>query len=230
MRRRRRSVRDGRERDGVPVLLIPRLVLASNNAGKLREFHRLLAPLGIEVIAQSALGIPEAEEPHGTFVENALTKARQACARANLPALADDSGICVRALNGAPGVQSARYAGEPRSDARNNAKLIAALDGIAERRAHYACVLTLLRHEADPEPIVAEGAWHGTIVDAPRGSGGFGYDPHFLDASSGLTAAELPLERKNELSHRGKAIRALITRLLIEAGDRDSTEPGDGIR
>jgi len=215
---------------GEPVLLIPRLVLASNNAGKLREFHRLLAPLGIEVIAQSAFGIPEADEPHGTFVENALAKARHACRYAKLPALADDSGICVRALAGAPGVQSARYAGEPKSDARNNAKLIASLAGIADRRAHYACVLALLRHEADPEPIVAEGAWHGTIVDAPRGTGGFGYDPHFLDASTGLTAAELPLERKNELSHRGKAIRALIARLMVETDHREAKGADGGDR
>lgn len=193
-----------------------RLVLASGNPGKLREFRRLLAPLRIDVLAQSELGIAEAEEPHLTFVENALAKARHASARAKLPALADDSGICVRALGGAPGVQSARYAGEPKSDARNNERLIAALDGVADRRAHYACVLALLRHEDDPEPIIAEGAWHGTIVDAPRGAGGFGYDPHFLDAASGLTAAELPLERKNELSHRGKAIRVLIARLAAE--------------
>jgi XTP/dITP diphosphohydrolase len=203
------------------MLGLPRVVLASNNPGKLREFHRLLAPLGIEVIAQSELAIPEADEPYPTFVENALAKARNASARAKLPALADDSGICVRALAGAPGVESARYAGEPKSDARNNAKLIAALDGIADRSAHYACVLTLLRHEYDPEPIVVEGAWHGTIVDVPRGAGGFGYDPHFLDVETGLTAAELPLERKNELSHRGKAIRALIPRLA-------SLEPGAG--
>jgi XTP/dITP diphosphohydrolase len=188
-------------------------VLASGNPGKLREFRRLLAPLGIEVITQAGLGIEEAEEPHVTFIENALAKARHASARASLPALADDSGICVRALGGAPGVSSARYAGEPRSDARNNAKLIAALDGVADRRAHYACVLVLVRHAGDPEPIVAEGSWHGTIVDAPRGSGGFGYDPHFLDEASGLTGAELPLDRKNELSHRGKALRALIARL-----------------
>jgi XTP/dITP diphosphohydrolase len=193
-----------------------RLVLASGNPGKLREFRRLLAPLGIDVLAQSELGIVEAEEPHVTFVENALAKARHASAQARLPALADDSGICVRALGGAPGVQSARYAGEPKSDGRNNARLIAALAGVADRSAHYACVLALLRHETDPEPIITEGAWHGTIVDAPRGTGGFGYDPHFLDAASGLTAAELPLERKNELSHRGKAIRALIARLAAE--------------
>ena len=223
-------MRDVRDRGDEPLLLIRRLVLASSNAGKLREFNRLLAPLGIEVIAQSAFGIPEADEPHATFVENALAKARHACVYAKLPALADDSGICVRALAGAPGVQSARYAGEPKSDARNNAKLIAALAGIADRRAHYACVLALLRHEADPEPIVAEGAWHGTIVDTPRGTGGFGYDPHFLDAATGLTAAELPLERKNELSHRGKAIRALIARLAIEADHPDPKGTGVGDR
>jgi XTP/dITP diphosphohydrolase len=195
---------------------IPRLVLASGNEGKLREFRRLLSPLGIEVVAQSSLGIPEADEPHVTFVENALAKARHASRLARLPALADDSGICVRALGGAPGVQSARYAGEPKSDARNNAKLIAALQGVADRAAHYACVLVLVRHADDPEPIIAEGAWHGTIVDIPRGSGGFGYDPHFQDAATGMTGAELPLEKKNELSHRGKAMRELIAKLRAE--------------
>jgi XTP/dITP diphosphohydrolase len=196
--------------------VIRRLVLASNNTGKLREFRRLLAPLGFEVLAQEALGIAEAEEPHITFVENALAKARHASAQAKLPALADDSGVCVAALAGSPGVQSARYAGEPRSDARNTAKLIAALAGIADRRAHYYCVLVLVRDADDPEPVIAEGRWYGTIVDAPRGDGGFGYDPHFVDAETGLTAAELPLARKNELSHRGKAIRALIARLAAE--------------
>ena len=196
--------------------MIPRLVLASNNEGKLREFRRLLSPLSIEVIPQAALDIPEADEPHVTFVENALAKARHASALAGLPALADDSGICVRALDGAPGVQSARYAGEPKSDARNNAKLVAALQGVADRRAHYACLLVLVRHAADPEPIIAEGDWHGSIVDAPRGDGGFGYDPHFLDATTGLTAAELPLARKNELSHRGRALRALIAKLTAD--------------
>ena len=199
------------------MIPLPRLVLASNNPGKLREFRRLLAPLGIDVIAQGDLGIPEAEEPHFTFVENALAKARHASAQAKLPALADDSGVCVAALGGAPGVQSARYAGEPKSDARNNAKLVAALQGVADRRAHYACVLVLVRHADDPEPLIAEGQWHGTIIDAPRGEGGFGYDPHFLDIAAGLTGAELPLERKNERSHRGKAMRALIARLGAEA-------------
>jgi len=210
--------------------LEPRLVLASGNAGKLREFRRLLAPLGIDVVAQSALGIADADEPHVTFVENALAKARHASAHAKLPALADDSGICVRALAGAPGVQSARYAGEPKSDARNNAKLVAALAGVADRRAHYACVLTLVRHERDPEPIIAEGAWHGTVIDAPRGAGGFGYDPHFLDAATGLTAAELPLERKNELSHRGQAMRALIARLMTEDGSVAAEREGHAVR
>ncbi|HEX4883989.1 MAG TPA: RdgB/HAM1 family non-canonical purine NTP pyrophosphatase [Casimicrobiaceae bacterium] len=190
-----------------------RLVLASGNEGKLREFRRLLAPLGIEVIAQGDLGIPEADEPHLTFVENALAKARHASAHAGLPALADDSGVCAVALGGAPGVQSARYAGEPRSDARNNAKLVAALQGVADRRAHYACVLVLVRRAEDPEPIIAEGQWHGRIIEVPRGAGGFGYDPHFEDLATGLTGAELPLERKNELSHRGKAMRRLIARL-----------------
>ncbi len=171
--------------------MIPRLVLASGNSGKLREFRRLLTPLGIEVIAQAELGIAETGEPHHTFVENALTKARHASSLAHLPALADDSGLCVDALDGAPGVQSARFAGDPPSD----------------------CMLALMRNGDDPEPILAEGRWEGTIIDLPRGSGGFGYDPHFLDAETGLTGAELPLEKKNELSHRGKAIRSLVARL-----------------
>ncbi|HSN45923.1 MAG TPA: RdgB/HAM1 family non-canonical purine NTP pyrophosphatase [Casimicrobiaceae bacterium] len=194
----------------------PRLVLASGNEGKLREFRRLLSPLGTEVIAQSELNIPEAPEPHVTFVENALAKARHASALARLPALADDSGVCVRALAGAPGVQSARYAGEPRSDARNNAKLLAELAGVADRRAHYVCVLVLVRHAEDPEPVIAEGAWHGRIIDTPRGTGGFGYDPHFLDEATGLTGAEMPLAQKNLVSHRGKALRALLERLREE--------------
>jgi len=209
----------------------PRLVLASGNAGKLREFRRLLAPLGIDVIAQSALAITEADEPHPTFVENALAKARHASRHARLPALADDSGLCVSALGGAPGVQSARYAGEPRSDARNNAKLVAALAGIADRRAHYVCVLALVASPDDPEPIIAEGTWHGTIVDVPRGDGGFGYDPYFLDPAAGATAAELPLDRKNERSHRGKAMRALIARLAADdGGEPRAKDGGDGRR
>lgn len=193
--------------------MISRLVLASNNAGKLREFRRLLEPLGLEVSPQADLGVAEADEPHLTFVENALAKARHASAQTGLPALADDSGVCVDALGGAPGVRSARYAGEPKSDARNNSALVTALAGIADRRAHYYCVLMLVRHADDPQPIIAEGAWYGRIVDTPRGSGGFGYDPYFEDAVTGLTGAELPPETKNGLSHRGQAMRALIMRL-----------------
>jgi XTP/dITP diphosphohydrolase len=193
--------------------VISRLVLASNNAGKLREFRRLLEPLGLTLIPQAELGIGEADEPHVTFIENALAKARYASAQSGLPALADDSGVCVDALGGAPGVYSARYAGEPKSDARNNAALVAALSGIADCRAHYYCVLVLLRHAQDPQPIVAEGVWYGTIVDTPRGSGGFGYDPHFEDEASGLTGAELPLAKKNAVSHRGRALRSLIAHL-----------------
>jgi XTP/dITP diphosphohydrolase len=196
--------------------MITRLVLASSNAGKLREFRRLLTPLGLDVIAQAELGIAETDEPHVTFIENALVKARHASVASGLPALADDSGICVAALGGAPGVRSARYAGEPKSDARNNAALIRALHGIADRRAHYYCVLVLVRGADDPEPIVAEGIWRGIVVDAPRGSGGFGYDPHFEDAGTRLTGAELPLARKNEISHRGQAMRSLIARLADE--------------
>jgi len=192
---------------------LSRLILASSNAGKLREFRRLLAPLRIELVGQSELGIPDADEPHPTFVENALAKARHAARYAGLPALADDSGVCVNALDGAPGVHSARYAGEPRSDARNNEKLVAQLRGVADRRAHYYCVLALMRHGKDPEPIITEGRWHGIIIDVPRGAAGFGYDPHFQDVESGLTGAELPLEKKNELSHRGQAMRGLIARL-----------------
>jgi len=196
--------------------VIPRLVLASSNAGKLREFRRLLTPLGLDVIAQSELGIAEADEPHATFIENALAKARHASDASGLPALADDSGICVAALGGAPGVRSARYAGEPRSDARNNVALVEALRGVSDRRAHYYCVLVLMHHADDPQPILAEGIWHGIVVDQPRGSGGFGYDPHFEDAETNLTGAELPLARKNEISHRGQAMRSLIARLADE--------------
>src|SRR5882672_5416167 len=157
-----------------------KLVLASSNPGKLREFEMLLAPLGMEIVPQASLGVPDAEEPHGTFVENALAKARHASRRAELPALADDSGICVKALAGEPGVHSARFAGEPRSDARNNEKLIAWLADKDSRRAHYYCVIVLMRHAEDPEPIIAEGSWAGEIVAEPRGANGFGYDPYFF--------------------------------------------------
>lgn len=187
-----------------------RIVLASNNAGKLRELEQLLATLGCEVIAQGALGVTEAEEPYCTFVENALAKARHAARETGLPALADDSGICVNALAGEPGVHSARFAGEPKSDARNNEKLVSLLQDHADRRAHYYCVVVYVRHAEDPEPLIAEGRWQGEIIDAPRGTGGFGYDPHFYLPALGRTAAELSAEQKHALSHRGAALRRFI--------------------
>jgi XTP/dITP diphosphohydrolase len=171
--------------------MIGRLVLASNNEGKLREFRRLLTPLGIDVLPQSDLGIPEAAEPHVTFVENALAKARHASAAAGLPALADDSGVCVAALAGAPGVQSARY----------------------------RCAMVFMRWPLDPAPIVRQASWEGRIARLPRGTGGFGYDPLFLVGDGNVTAAELEAAHKNSISHRGKALRALLTAL---------TEPGEG--
>jgi len=192
---------------------VKKLVLASSNPGKLREFEALLAPLGMEVVPQASLGIADAEEPHGTFVENALAKARHASGRSRLPALADDSGICVGALGGEPGVHSARFAGEPKSDARNNEKLAQLLAGKDDRRAHYYCVVVLLRHAEDPEPLIAEGTWAGEIVAEPRGANGFGYDPHFFLRDFGKTAAELEPEQKNLVSHRGKALRRLLAKL-----------------
>ena len=192
---------------------LPRLVVASNNPGKLRELALLLAPLGIEALPQSDFGVPEAEEPHVTFVENALAKARNAARHARLPALADDSGILIDTLGGVPGVNSARFAGEPKSDASNNRKMVEALRGEPNRNAHYYCVIVLVRDALDPTPVIAEGAWHGEIVLEPRGSGGFGYDPYFLLPERGLTAAELPLEEKNRLSHRAQALAALAARL-----------------
>ncbi|TWG79252.1 XTP/dITP diphosphohydrolase [Cupriavidus gilardii J11] len=204
---------------GTDMTARQRLVLASNNAGKLREFGALLAPLGFDVVPQGELGIPEAEEPHATFIENALTKARHASRLSGLPALADDSGICVAALDGAPGVYSARFAqlaGKPKSDTANNAHLVERLAGIADRRAFYYCVLVLVRHADDPCPLVAEGRWHGEVIDTPRGDGGFGYDPHFLLPELGRTAAELSAEEKNRVSHRAIALRKL-SGLLQEA-------------
>jgi len=197
-----------------------RLVLASANPGKLAELRALLAPLALEVLAQDELGVGEADERHETFVENALAKARHASRATGLPALADDSGLCVRALGGAPGVHSAYYAGRTgersERDARNNARLLAELDGVADRRAHYTCVLVLVRHAADPEPILAEGRWAGEIARAPRGSGGFGYDPLFLVPGRGRTAAELDAAEKNRVSHRARALARLRERLAEE--------------
>ena len=190
-----------------------KLVVASNNPGKLREFGQMLAPLGWETIPQKELDVPECEEPHVTFVENALAKARHAAACTGLPALADDSGLCVHALGGAPGVFSARYAGEPKSDERNNEKLVADLADRSDRRAHYVCVLVFVHHADDPQPIITEGEWHGEIVDVPRGQGGFVYDPYFFLPDAGATAAELDSAEKNRRSHRGKALAQLVARL-----------------
>lgn len=189
------------------------IVLASNNAGKLKEFNELLAPLGFELKPQGEFQVPEAEEPHPTFVENALAKARHASRLTGLPALADDSGICVLALQGAPGVRSARYAGEPKSDQRNNDKLVADLAKHADKRAYYYCSLVFVRHAEDPQPIIAEGRWDGEVIAEPRGAGGFGYDPYFLLPQQGKTAAELSAEDKNRLSHRGQAMRMLLEKL-----------------
>lgn len=193
-----------------------RLVIASNNAGKLREIRHLLEPLGIEVLPQSAFDFPEAEEPYCTFVENALAKARHASKNTGLPALADDSGICVNILGGKPGILSARYAGEPKSDERNNQKLVEVLRNQSDRGAYYYCVMVLLRHPEDPQPIIADGSWHGEILLNPRGSGGFGYDPYFFLADLDKTAAELPMEQKNRISHRGKALAQLAERIRQE--------------
>jgi len=190
-----------------------RLILASNNAGKLKEFAQLLAPIGFDLHPQGEFNVPEAEEPFGTFVENALQKARHASRLTGLPALADDSGVCVNALGGAPGVYSARYAGEPKSDARNSAKLIADLAQHDDKSAYYYCVLVYVRHADDPQPVIADGVWRGQIVEAPRGEGGFGYDPHFLLPELGKTAAELASGEKNAVSHRGQALRALVEKL-----------------
>ena len=189
------------------------LVLASNNRGKLVEFSQLLATLGFALRTQGELGIDEAEEPHATFVENALAKARHAARASGLPALADDSGICVPALGGAPGVLSARFAGEPKSDAANNRKLVDSLASHTDKSAYYYCVLVYLRHADDPQPVIAEGRWNGQIIEQPRGSGGFGYDPHFLLPELGKTAAELSADEKNRQSHRGQALQALIRKL-----------------
>ena len=192
-----------------------KLVIASNNPGKLREIERILQPLGLEVLPQSAFNIPDADEPYCTFIENCLTKARHASELAGLPALADDSGICIDALNGAPGVYSARFAGEPKSDQRNNEKLIELLKHETNRKAHYYCVIILVRHPHDPQPIIAEGSWHGEIIDTPRGSGGFGYDPYFLVSGLNQTGAELPADVKNGMSHRGKALAKLVEKLKL---------------
>jgi XTP/dITP diphosphohydrolase len=189
-----------------------KLVLASSNPGKLREIGALLAPLSVELISQRSLHIPEADEPHATFLENALAKARHASRASGLPALADDSGLCVESLSGEPGVHSAYYAGRDgdreERDARNNERLLSKLR--EERKAYYCCVLVMLRHPEDPRPLVAEGIWRGEIVRAPRGQNGFGYDPLFYLNELGKTAAELDPDHKNRISHRSIALRKLL--------------------
>jgi len=201
---------------------VNRLVLASSNPGKLRELEALLAPLGIEIIPQARLGVDDADEPHGSFVENALAKARHASRQTRLPALADDSGLCALALGGEPGVHSARFAGEPPPgsmpgrevrDARNNEKLVRLLADKEDRRAHYICVIALMRHADDPEPVIAEGSWAGEVIASARGENGFGYDPYFFLPDLGKTAAELDPDQKNLVSHRGKALRLLLAKL-----------------
>jgi XTP/dITP diphosphohydrolase len=190
-----------------------KLVIASGNKGKLREIAHLLAPLNIDIIAQAELHVSECEEPYCTFIENALAKARHASRQTGLPALADDSGLCVDALQGAPGVLSARYAGEPKSDQANNEKLLSVLGTEINRQAHFYCVIVLVRHADDPEPLIAEGRWAGEILSEFRGQDGFGYDPLFLDAKTGRTVAELPLEIKSRISHRGHAMAKLLLQL-----------------
>lgn len=205
-----------------------KLVIASSNPGKLREIGHLLEPLGIEVMPQSAFNVREADEPHHTFIENALAKARHASQCTGLPALADDSGICVDALGGNPGVFSARYGGEPRSDERNNQKLVDVLKGQANRKAHYYCVMVLVRSPDDPQPIIADGAWQGEIQLRPRGEGGFGYDPYFYLPDLGKTAAELPMDQKNRISHRGKALARLVERIREEIREEMSRSNQQG--
>ncbi|MEA9601936.1 RdgB/HAM1 family non-canonical purine NTP pyrophosphatase [Polynucleobacter sp. MG-28-Ekke-A2] len=194
-----------------------KLVLASNNTGKVKEFEALLVPLNFQVIPQGELGIPSAEEPHFTFVENALAKARHASAASGLPALADDSGICAHALNGQPGVLSARFAGEQGDDAANNRKLIQDLKDQADRGAHYMCALVFVNSANDPEPIIVQARWYGQIIDHASGNNGFGYDPHFFLPEQQCTAAELEPEKKNSISHRGQALRELIAQLKSRA-------------
>ena len=194
-----------------------KLVLASNNAGKVREFQELLAPFHFQIIPQGDLGIPAAEEPHHTFVENALAKARHASAASDLPALADDSGICAHALDGAPGVYSARFAGVDGNSAANNQKLIAVLQDKTDRGAHYVCALVMVNSANDPEPLIVQTRWYGQIVDEAQGDHGFGYDPHFFLPELDSTAAQLDPSEKNLISHRGQALRELIAQLQHRA-------------
>ncbi|NYT64748.1 RdgB/HAM1 family non-canonical purine NTP pyrophosphatase [Alcaligenaceae bacterium] len=199
---------------------LSKVVLASNNAGKLKEFSAILGAASIEMLAQNTLGVSEADEPHLTFVENALAKARHASRVTGLPALADDSGLCVPALNNAPGVFSARYAamhGGEKSDAANNRHLLSELAGHSNRSAYYVAVLVYLRFADDPCPVIVQGRWHGEITTQPAGEYGFGYDPYFYLPDLGQTAAQLSPEQKNACSHRGRALKTLLETLQSEA-------------
>jgi XTP/dITP diphosphohydrolase len=191
------------------MMLPPKIAIASGNAGKIREISLMFHGLDIEFVSQQKLGLGEAEEPYDTFLENALTKARHVSKNSGLPALADDSGICVSALDGRPGVRSARFAGEDALDVQNNNHLIELMRSAIDRRAHYYCALVLVRHYNDPAPLIADGRWFGEVLHEPRGQGGFGYDPLFLDLSLQLTGAEMSLVQKNEISHRGAAVRSM---------------------
>ena len=197
-------------------VMAKKIVLASSNLGKLAEFNALFGPLGIELISQQALGIPPAPEPYLTFVENALTKARQASTISGLPSLADDSGICVEALDGAPGIHSARFAGPDATDTQNNEHLLHLMKNHTNKRARYVCALVFIRHPNDPEPIIASGSWNGEIIESPRGAYGFGYDPFFLLPDLGQTAAELLPALKNKISHRALAMQELILKISHE--------------
>ena len=202
-----------------PIAPPAKWVVASSNAGKLREFRELLGDSGIAFVTQGEMGVADADETGLTFVENALLKARKAARETGMPALADDSGLCVDALGGAPGLYSARYAGVHGDAQANIDKLLHTLRDVPDeqRTAHFYAVIVLLRHADDPQPLIAEGVWPGRILHARRGDGGFGYDPVFLDPTLGLSAAELDKERKNRISHRGRALAALREKLLQRA-------------
>ncbi|MBQ0757569.1 MAG: RdgB/HAM1 family non-canonical purine NTP pyrophosphatase [Amphritea sp.] len=188
------------------------IVLASGNKGKLREFNQVLGELGVEVLPQSEFNVPDAEETGLSFVENAILKARHACQLTGLPSLADDSGLEVDALKGAPGIYSARFAGAGASDAKNNTRLLRLLEGMSpeERSARFRCVLVFMRHAEDPTPLICQGTWEGQILSHPQGENGFGYDPLFLVPGLDIASAQLPSEQKNRISHRGQAVQQLI--------------------
>ena len=195
-----------------------KIILATNNSKKLDEIESLLSDLSVETVPQSSLNIGEAEEPFDTFIENALTKARFASSASNLPAIADDSGLCVDALNGMPGILSARFSGELANDENNNKKLLELLKGEKNRKAHYYCALVFITSKNDPQPIIAEGLWQGEILLGAKGKNGFGYDPIFLDYKTDLSAGELTSELKNRISHRGQALQKLKQKLKILYG------------